>query len=728
MTSPLESRVALSRAQHHQTCVPVSWLRAVTLGAHWPCGVLGGGASQELVDAVRHEGARPDEAWLDVSVNRGIAIEARASHVSAEALSSTIEVFASARTHLLRRLGAEAQHVDERTEIGLIADSGSISGATLRCMLSVAAPAFLLLLGSPGGRAITIAQESDRAMKIRVHHTGRSEALQGVIGVVFAFCRVLLRDAAEDEIPPTLLRFPDLVWWRTVNGIADIPQTTASGTPLLRRGRLTSLRARSNYGWVAVTAQTCLTTLYLYAEPCVRLLHDSAAQLRIRRAILGMGSLPSDLEGVRRLRPAPPPVGRAPRHSLRAPAERSRKTPPVIALIQAGGFNHVTSWIGTAVARRPDVRVVVCPWWAIRLDGLRARASGMVEYAGPSQRGLTKAYVEGLPVDMLYFDGIGGARRPRTPAERRGARQLARANIAHEGMTCRAMVFELLRRASQRGIVTNATISYNQWEPKGGLEFALRECERVAGVRVSRPTTYVALGCQAPAVLDAFLHQGADFIVKPSFGCLGRGIQTVSAVSETAHVQPVAEYVLQALVTNPLLIDARKLDLRCHLLIDADSRGLSRWIPPILGRLGATKYIPGLHDAENLNFSYQRVAGRGAAIAPLRQMTSIPVTVRRQIAGEVRALSERLIDAYFALQRGPKAPLDSGPRVFLWGFDVALSVEQGRVKANLLENNVRPQIYRNASWADNAMRRLVSEHHVGALLTRYRALRRDRRP
>jgi hypothetical protein len=276
--------------------------------------------------------------------------------------------------------------------------------------------------------------------------------------------------------------------------------------------------------------------------------------------------------------------------------------------------------------------------------------------------------------------------------------------------------------ASWRGTATNANTSYQQWDAKDGLEYTLRAYEAYSGHTVKRPRTTVGLGREALYHITRLRQQGKDSIVKPAHGGLGRGIRTYQANGVTATRRlPRMQYVVQEVVQSPLLIRGRKADARVHALIDPENRARSRWIAPVLLRIGGVPYVPGRADAENLNYSYQRSHGLRPTIAPLSSIDGISGDRREEIREATRMLVTELIDAFFWFGRSfPRVP----NRVFLWGIDAALVDTRNMVSALLLENNIRPQLYRGEPSCDRAMEDLLRDAHLGALLSRQKVAER----
>ena len=81
------------------------------------------------------------------------------------------------------------------------------------------------------------------------------------------------------------------------------------------------------------------------------------------------------------------------------------------------------------------------------------------------------------------------------------------------------------------------------------------------------------------------LEQGSGgvqtFILKPSAGTMGRGIHLVQTVAQLSEVSDINQMVAQAYITNPLLINGFKFDLRIYaLVLSVDPLKVSHIRPP----------------------------------------------------------------------------------------------------------------------------------------------------
>lgn len=178
--------------------------------------------------------------------------------------------------------------------------------------------------------------------------------------------------------------------------------------------------------------------------------------------------------------------------------------------------------------------------------------------------------------------------------------------------------------------------------------------------------------------------------------------------------------MVQELLSDPLLVNGRKADVRCHLLIDCKRREASSWVPPIILQIAGCPYVRGTLDPENANPWYQRRRGYQPEVMPLPDASLLSARLRDDIQGAVRLLSEQLIDTYLAMAPSIADDRDIPRRVFLWGFDAALATPHGELRAYLLDNTTRPQLYWDQPACDQEMATLIG-HHLDAMLRRRRS-------
>jgi len=270
--------------------------------------------------------------------------------------------------------------------------------------------------------------------------------------------------------------------------------------------------------------------------------------------------------------------------------------------------------------------------------------------------------------------------------------------IAGAGDACR--VQDLLLEASRHGIVTNALAYDGAWGKKDELELTLRAYERATKRRICRPETYVAARPQLDDVVAHFAARGLDCIVKPANGARGESIFVVTAGQRTPSVAS-GNYVVQALVPNPLLDGGRKIDFRFYLLVDASGAGGSRLCHPIFVRKAGVAYARGRADAEITNCAYRCRHTLEGGMAPLDQPA---------LAARIAALADDLLTALAWWYEVPERTV--GPRVQLWGVDAIADVEH---HVRLLEVNVFPDLFMGSELCDGGIERIIVEDYWPAL-------------
>jgi hypothetical protein len=653
-------------------------------------------------------------------------IQAGPVRLTAANLETSVRSFFRACERVSGRM-PDGFRVTERIEIRLSTNDKRVNSDILRTLTELTAPAILLLLAPSPSERVRV--DIDRGvLHLACQRLPPERVAQRVMPVLLGVLTTVLTDAPRGRLPTGLVRLPQMVTFHSAEPGVSTAWAEVGAPSALARGRMTLLKAQSGGREPTVYAQEVLTMLYLYAENAIRFLASKEARPDIRRLVMGRAPLLVDAitpaHASRRATTSSPsrrPTGFATVHDRRVRKTVPKGSPAVVALVQADELRMVTKWVAKVIMRRQDVSLLVCPWWQLRLTKDGAVASGQVWKSGSKDGVLSQAVVEHLPIDVLYFDGASGGKRPCTQAEQEALHHLAPLQTAHGRMIRRAVIRQVLLEASRRGVMTNANARYEFWDAKHALEFTLREHELLGGQEVPRPLTYSAGAEQVPIVLEALKRNGLYGIVKPTHGSLGHGLETVSPGLVRARDFPSGRYVVQELVKDPLLVDGRKVDLRCHLLIDPELREASGWVPPILARIAGIPYVRGAQDAENVNLTYQRKRKLRPVIVPLRDVIRLSPELRHDIRNAVQVLSDQIIDAYFALGSDIPREREIGRRVFLWGFDVALAVQHGQLQAYLLENNTRAQLYRGQALCDQAMANMIGCHHFDALLRRHRA-------
>ncbi|HVS07143.1 MAG TPA: hypothetical protein VHK65_13405 [Candidatus Dormibacteraeota bacterium] len=591
--------------------------------------------------------------------------------------------------------------------------------AMLRAVTELMAPSLLLLLGRPAGGRLRLRLESD-VIHVSIPYLLNPSAARLTIPIMTGMLTALLRDGGRGIWPRSLIRHPDLVV--AASRSLSLPQRRKAEEPVLTDGRETRLSGVTADGrLVKVYAQQSLTVLYLYAEPDVQRLLPARLRSRVRRAVTGETGLSLENSHAEMGKGALAALA-----AMRASGDDGRSDVVtrstlarhlILAVIQTGPEPVPADvWTARAMARQFSVEVVLCPWYGLEFCDRAVYITGPVRRVTPT--GVDPALIprtQAREVDMLFFVGASGGELAGTyPAERNALQKLASLGVQTDNVSRYFLVDRLMAEASRRCVVTNA-IGPRLWGPKHELELRLRSYSRGTGRRLSRPETLIAERAQLPTVLKSFARRGIDCIVKPAFGAWGAGSQALRPDSPWQPISDAKQFVVQQLVPRPVLLGSRKIDLRCHVLIDVDSRERCKLIAPVLVRRAGTTYVRGDDDAEINNLTYQRQRGLHSSILPIDQMIGIPEPTRRAIMRGLETLAADLVDAYFFWARSIRA---SHPewivprRVLVWGIDVGISRSRQGIALLLLENNTRPQLLRNAASCDRAMAAMLLSNYL----------------
>jgi hypothetical protein len=164
------------------------------------------------------------------------------------------------------------------------------------------------------------------------------------------------------------------------------------------------------------------------------------------------------------------------------------------------------------------------------------------------------------------------------------------------------------------------------------------------------------------------------------------------------------DWIIQALVPDPLLRDGFKTDLRFYLLIHSNNIGRSRRAGPIFIRSAPFPYEHGRIESEITNTAYSRRLGKPPQIAPLDAVNEFSPTIRELLRLKVDGLASAIISARFS--HAQQARRNIAHRILLWGVDaIASECGDDDIRLQLLEINVHPQLFRGSDVCDA----LVSE-------------------
>lgn len=598
--------------------------------------------------------------------------------------------------------------------------------ALLRAVTELMGPSLLLLLGRPASGRLRLRFESD-VIDVTVPYLLDPSVARLAIPIVTGMLAALLRDGSRGILPRSLIRHPDLVV--AARRSLSLPQRQKAERPVLTDGRETRLNGVAADGRpVKVYAQQSLTVLYLYAEPDVQRLFPVRLRSRTRRAVTGEIDLSIEStqqemsEGASSASAAMTASGDSHRGDVVTRSTLARHL--ILAIVQTGSEPVPADlWTARAMARQFSVEVILCPWYGLEFCDRAVYITGPILRVTPT--GVDPAIIprtQAREVDMLFFVGASGGELAGThPAERKALQSLASLGVQTDNVSRYFLVDRLMAEASRRCVVTNA-IGPRLWGPKHELELRLRSYSRATGRRLSRPETFIAERTQLPTVLKSFARRGIDCIVKPAFGAWGAGSQALRPDSPWRPISDAKQFVVQRLVPHPLLLGGRKIDIRCHVLIDVDSRERCQLIAPVLVRRAGTAYLRSDDDAEINNLTYQRQRGLRSSILPLDEMAGIREPTRQAIMRGLEDLATDLIDAYFfwvRSVRGSHPEWIVPKRVLVWGIDVGISRTREGIALLLLENNTRPQLLRNAASCDRAVAAmLLSTYLPGAVRCR----------
>ncbi len=313
---------------------------------------------------------------------------------------------------------------------------------------------------------------------------------------------------------------------------------------------------------------------------------------------------------------------------------------------------------------------------------------------------------------LLFFPRRGSGDAGDDPREQAAVARLQNLGWRGTSRNRNILAAAVLREAGRRSVVTNALGPEGQLGHKDRLEFILRASGRATARRIPRPRTVVASASQLRQAVAYFQRRGEACVIKPANRSRGEGIRIVAASAEFQGAPGDGEFVVQALVANPVLADERKVDLRAYLRIDSHCRSRSGLLGPMFVRRAAAAYDRGQLEAEITNSAFK--AARGAPI-DIRPLSGHPELDIDRIRAQTRAVAAALTDTATArIQSHPVAPGD-GRRVLLWGIDLLPHWVGGRQELSLLEVNCYPQLFRGVPDCDRACEAMLVEEYLPML-------------
>lgn len=255
--------------------------------------------------------------------------------------------------------------------------------------------------------------------------------------------------------------------------------------------------------------------------------------------------------------------------------------------------------------------------------------------------------------------------------------------------TCTAELSGMLALAMRSGAVTNHVWHDEAWGRKDTLEYALRAYTRLTGVRVPRPETWVAAAWQVPAAVASFWGRGLSCVLKPANGARGERLRILRP-GEPPPPLACGDWIVQELVDRPLVVDDRKVDFRCYIVMDTADRTRSGWHAPLFVRAAGIPHDCGGEAAEVTNCAFRKHYGLPGGMYPLDQ-AGFPCAVASAVTEGANAVIAALLDARF-VRAAALVPGDSLRRILLWGVDLIASRHGDEIRVQLLEINVFPHL------------------------------------
>jgi hypothetical protein len=320
-----------------------------------------------------------------------------------------------------------------------------------------------------------------------------------------------------------------------------------------------------------------------------------------------------------------------------------------------------------------------------------------------------------IPASVLFFFAPESGFVPHADLD--ALRALQRSDIVGDTRLVCDVVDQIMLAAARRGVVTNALGDAVRWGRKGQQEAEIRLYEHHTRRAVPRPETVCASRETVSRVVASFSARGLTAIVKPNLGGGGQGIAIIGPGDRVRLPDASEHWVVQRLLSDPLLVGNHKVDLRCFLLLDLDERSRSRGLNLMLVRAAPAPYRPAQLLSELTNTAIRTSYGLAPAVWPLACVPEIAAPLREEIAARVAVLLDELVLTYFWHDGGRCVPRVEN-RVLLFGVDVLIAGQSGERLPYFLEVNPLPALFRGAGCADRAVETMLRHEYLPAMLAR----------
>lgn len=304
------------------------------------------------------------------------------------------------------------------------------------------------------------------------------------------------------------------------------------------------------------------------------------------------------------------------------------------------------------------------------------------------------------PVVPSYLACLGVATRHHSDGSDVNTNPAGECRAATVGGSSLRWEVEVLRRAGLLGVPVNLDFDLGSFGRKDVLEARCRFYERKLGLTIPRPRTWIVPG----GPLDRLRGHRAPndvgrLVIKPVDGTCSLGVECLESLSELSPSP--RRRVVQELVSSPLKIHGHKVDARAYIVVSG-REALQCTVPRlILIRRAVQPYSEGREQAEICSIAYARRVGGPVWAAPLDALEAQDVEdVRgvRQAIARTMAQVTKLVAFY-----EPEVPFFG-----IWGVDLALRTESGRIEALLIEVNPEPVLYRGIQTLDSATDKMLS--------------------